>query len=119
MMKDIKIKYTPSELGKYAKSAILSLVTGLFSIVWAVILLLINIARWCSSKLFEAVRKKPILSVSITFAVMLIVAVVVHHQMKVKLTTAQWQRDSLEQRLDSIQILDKGNTTYFRYHAED
>lgn len=118
-MKDIKIKYSPSELGKYAKNAILSLVTGLFSIAWAVILLIINIARWCSFKLFEAIRKKPILSVGITFAVMLIVAAVVHHQMKVKLTTARWQRDSLEQRLDSIQILDKGNTTYFRYHAED
>ena len=110
MMKDIKIKYTPNELGKYAKSAILALATGLFSI---------NIARWCSSKLFEAIRKKPLLSVGITFAVMAIVAVVVHHQMKVKLTTTQWQRDSLEQRLDSIQILDKGNTTYVRYHAED
>ena len=51
--------------------------------------------------------------------VMAVIAMGVYRQMKVKLTTARWQRDSLEQRLDSVKILDANNTSYFRYHTAE
>lgn len=114
-MKDIKIKYLPSDLWHFFKSAVKSLVTGLFRIAWVIILFVINIVLWCVSEVKELIRKAPVLAVCITFCVMLIVAVAVHIQMKTKLTTAEWQRDSLEQKLDSIKVLSNNNTRYFRY----
>lgn len=114
-MKNIKIKYTPDEFRKYVKKVLLSLTTGLFGIVWTIILLLSNGAIWCAQRMSEGIRKKPLLSVVITFTVMVVVAIGIHMDMKYKLTTAEWERDSLEQKLDSIRVFEKGSTTYYRY----
>ena len=114
-MKNIKIKYTPSEFHKYVKKVILSLATGIFGIVWAIILLLSNGAIWCAQRVSEGIKKSPLLSVAITFTVMVVVAIAIHMDMKYKLTTAEWERDSLEQKLDSIKVFEKGSTSYYRY----
>lgn len=110
-----KIKYTPSELWKFFSDALQSILTGISRIVWSVILLVANIVLWLASELCKLIKKAPVLSVCITFVVMLMVAVLIHMKMKYKLTTAEWQRDSLEQRLDSIKVLYGENVTYFRY----
>lgn len=114
-MKDIKIKYLPSDLWHFFKSAVKSLATGLCRIVWVVILFAVNIVLWAISEVKELIRKSPVISVCVTFVIMLVVAVGVHMQMKAKLTTAEWQRDSLEQKLDSIKVLSNTNNRYYRY----
>lgn len=111
----MKFIYTFHDLGKYAKNAAKSLLTGVIRLQWVVILLVINIIATALIWGKNAIKKKPCLSVLATFVVMLIFIAVVHMRMKVKLTTAEWQRDSLEQKLDSVKIFTNGDASYFKY----
>ena len=111
----MKIIYTWHDLGRYAKNAAKSLLRGLIRLVWVIILLVVNIIATALNWVKNAIKKKPCLSVLATFVVMLVFVAVVHMRMKVKLTTAEWQRDSLEQKLDSVKILTNGDVSYFKY----
>lgn len=114
-MKQIKIKYTWRELAGFAKSATLSLATGLFRILWAIALLVINLATWCISELTAAIRKQPVVAFVMALTVSGLIYAVSYMGMKYKLTTAEWQRDSLEQKMDSIKVLYGDNVGYYRY----
>lgn len=107
--------YTWYDLGKYAKNAAKSFLTGLIRLLWVIILLVINIIATALNLGRNAIKKKPCLSVLATFVVMLLFIAVVHMRMKVKLTTAEWQRDSLEQKLDSIKVVNGTNVSYYKY----
>lgn len=111
----MKIIYTWHDLGRYAKNAAKSLLRGLIRLVWVIILLVVNIIATALNWVKNAIKKKPCLSVLATFVVMLVFVAVVHMRMKVKLTTAEWQRDSLEQKLDSVKIFTNGDVSYFKY----
>lgn len=111
----MKIIYTRHDLGKYAKNAAKSFLTGLIRLLWVIILLVINIITTALIWGKNAIKKKPCLSVLATFVVMLLFIAVVHMRMKVKLTTAEWQRDSLEQKLDSIKVVNGTNVSYYKY----
>ena len=111
----MKIIYTWHDLGRYAKNAAKSFLTGLIRLLWVIILLVINIIATALIWGKNAIKKKPCLSVLATFVVMLVFVAVVHMRMKVKLTTAEWQRDSLEQKLDSVKIFTNGDVSYFKY----
>lgn len=114
-MKNIKIKYTWRELADFAKSAALSLVTGLFRLLWAIILLIINLAIWCVSELTKAIRKSPVVAFVVALVVSGLIYAVSYMSMKYKLTTAEWERDSLEQKMDSIKVLYGDKVGYYRY----
>lgn len=101
----MKFIYTWHDLGRYAKNAAKSFLTGLIRLLWVIILLVINIIATALICGKNAIKKKPCLSVLTTFVVMLLFIAVVHMRMKVKLTTAEWQRDSLEE----LQAVVKGN----------
>lgn len=112
----MKIIYTWHDLGRYAKNAAKSLLRGLIRLVWLIILLVVNIIATALNWAKNTIKKKPCTSVLMTFAVMLVFIAVVHMRMKVKLTTAEWQRDSLEMRLDSVKVINNnGNVSYFKY----
>lgn len=111
----MKIIYTWHDLGRYAKNAAKSLLRGLIRLAWVIILLVINIIATALNWVKNTIKKKPCASVLMTFAVMLVFIAVVHMRMKVKLTTAEWQRDSLEQKLDSVKIFTNGDVSYFKY----
>jgi uncharacterized integral membrane protein len=111
----MKIIYTWHDLGRYAKNAAKSLLRGLIRLVWVIILLVINIVATALNWVKNTIKKKPCASVLMTFAVMLVFIAVVHMRMKVKLTTAEWQRDSLEQKLDSVKIFTNGDVSYSKY----
>lgn len=111
----MEIKYTWRELAEFAKSAALSLVTGLFRLLWAIILLIMNLAIWCVSELAKAIRKSPVVAFVMALTVSGLVYAVSYMGMKYKLTTAEWQRDSLEQKMDSIKVLYGDNVGYYRY----
>ena len=118
-MKQIKIKYVPRELWEYFKKAVRRSLIGLFDIAWAIILLIVNILVWIWHDMLHFIKDKPVPAVLLTFSVMLVVTIAVHMSMKYKLTTAEWQRDSLEQKLDSIKELDNKTTSYYRYQSYD
>lgn len=111
----MKFIYTWHDLGKYAKNAAKSFLTGLIRLLWVIILLVINIIATALNLGKNAIKKKPCLSVLATFVVMLLFIAVVHMRMKVKLTTAEWQRDSLEQKLDSIKVANGTKVSYYKY----
>ena len=111
----MKIIYTWHDLGRYAKNAAKSLLRGLIRLAWVIVLLVVNIIATALNWVKNAIKKKPCLSVLATFVVMLVFVAVVHMRMKVKLTTAEWQRDSLEQKLDSVKIFTNGDVSYFKY----
>lgn len=111
----MKFIYTWHDLGRYAKNAAKSFLTGLIRLLWVIILLVINIIATALNLGKNAIKKKPCLSVLATFVVMLLFIAVVHMRMKVKLTTAEWQRDSLEQKLDSIKVANGTKVSYYKY----
>ena len=113
----MKFIYTWHDLGRYAKNAAKSFLTGLIRLVWVIVLLVINIIATALNWVKNAIKKKPCLSVLATFVVMLVFVAVVHMRMKVKLTTAEWQRDSLEQKLDSIKVVNGTNVSYYKYQT--
>lgn len=118
-MKTIRIKYAPRELWEYFKKAVRRSLIGLFDIAWAIVLLIVNILVWIWNDMLRFIKDKPVPAVLITFAVMLLINIVIRVSMKYKLTTAEWQRDSLEQKLDSIKELDNKTTSYYRYQSYD
>lgn len=118
-MKQIKIKYAPLELWGYFKKAVRRSLIGLFDIVWAIVLLIVNILAWIWHDMLRFIKDRPVPAVLITFSVMLIANIVIRVSMKYKLTTAEWQRDSLEQKLDSTKELDNRTTSYYRYQSYD
>lgn len=66
-------------------------------------------------QIIKAIRKKPCVSVFVTFALMLVVAITIHMEMKTKLTTSEYQKYLLEQKLDSINSMKSGSLTYYKY----
>lgn len=114
-MKGIKIRYTRQELWHFFKAAVLSALTGLSRILWAVVLLVANTSMWLVSAAVRHIRKSPCVSVCATFAVMLLVTIATNMQMKARLTTAEWQRDSFELRLDSVLTLHGDKNGYYKH----
>ena len=116
-MKQIRIKYAPLELWEYFRKAVRRVLIGLFDILWAIILLIVNGLIWLWYDMVRFIKKKPVLSVLLTFSVMLVISITIHMSMKYKLSTSEWHRFQLEQKLDSIRVLDKKATSYFRYES--
>lgn len=94
-----------------AKEAAKSLLTGFLSLLWVILLLIAETAVRAAEMAVRAIRSKPCVAVAITFIAMLAVAVANHAQMKVRLTTTEYQRDSLQHRLDTA------NMKYYRYRS--
>lgn len=111
----IKIKHSPGEWMHVMRRSLMMLATGVAGTLWSAVLLVINVVLWTVSRVRSVIRRHPCASVVATFMVMLLVVAVTHMRMKVRLTTAEWQRDSLELRLDSIKTLTGATASYFRY----
>lgn len=76
--------------------------TGLARIGWSAVLLVVNMAVRAARTVSKAIRAQPVAAVGATLAVMGMAMVFQHCSYKYKLTTAEWQRDNLEMKLDSI-----------------
>lgn len=121
-MKKLEIKMKWCEIGDkalealqlvgYGLVALLALVT-IVSIV-AIANVFIQLGEW----LKEAIENRPVPSVAVTFGIMLVAGVfaciLVYVQFKYKITTAEWQRDSLELSLDSLREACGMKATYTR-----
>lgn len=114
-MKTIRIKYAPRELWEYFKKAVRRAFIGLFDIAWAIALLIVNILVWIWHDMLRFIKDKPVPSVLITFSFMLVINIVIRVSMKYKLSTSEWHRFQLEQKLDSMRVSAKGSLSYIRY----
>lgn len=111
----IRIRYTWAELCEGMASSLRSLfLDGLFCLLWSVAMLVANAVMWCAGKAASAIRRKPVAAVGVTIGVAVVATAAVYMQMKTRLTTAEWQRDSLELRLDSLCEAYGINPTYTR-----
>lgn len=112
----IRLNYKWHELGRYAKDAAKSLLTGVLRLAWATVLLVVNIIVKVTGTTVSGIRKAPCVAVGVTFAAMLLLVAVTNMRMKARLTTAEWQRDRMELRLDSLREMYGLEDTYTRYH---
>lgn len=115
-MKAIKLRYTRHELWRFFKAAVLSLLTGLFRIMWSVILLVLNLAMWGKSRIAEAIKGHPMVSVCVVACAGILAVVATYGQMKARLTTMQWEKDRVEMHLDSITEAYNIKPSYSRIH---
>lgn len=111
----MKIKYTQKELLAYFIEAVGSLFRGFCRIIWTVFLLFANITIAVAMYVAGLIRKAPVLAVCLTFAVMFVASVVSYAEMKTRLTTAEWQRDSLTMKLDSVLTMNNTKKSYYRF----
>lgn len=98
----MKIKYTFKELRHYAADAFRRLFTGIGRLLWTVCLLTINAAIGAYLIATAAIRRRPCVAVMLTFLIMSAVCVFTYCSMKVRLTTADWQRQQAMMHADSI-----------------
>lgn len=113
----IRLRYKWHELGVYAKDAAKTLLAGVLRLAWATVLLAVNLPVAAARTLVGAIRKAPCVAVGVTFAAMLLLVAVTNMRMKARLTTAEWQRDRMELRLDSALTLRGDKDGYYRYRA--
>ena len=107
---------TWGELGRYAGRSFAMLFKGLVRLPWLVLLVVVNLVAGFARKIAECARRWPVCTLLATIAVMGLLTFVVFADMKAKLTTAEWQRDSLQMKVDSARAWHKGhavrNTDY-------
>lgn len=120
-MKKIKLRFTWREIGEGLLDSLKGIGENLVVLLLSIILVPVNLIIRLGDWLKEAIRKRPVPSVVVTFAAMLtigvLVSLLIYTQFKYRLTTAEWQRDSLELKLDSIKVMDGNNVTYYRYQS--
>lgn len=114
-IRKIKVRYIWQDLYGEARKRLCSLLIGFFGLLWIALMVIVNILIRAYDWAVRAIRHSPCVAVSLTFLMMLFVTVAIHMQMKVRLTTAEWQRDSLERKLDSARVLYSSNSNYFKY----
>lgn len=110
-----ELRYFQRTISRDMSEASLQLLTNIFRQLWLLLLYAVNAVDWLAKKLKKAIMEHACWAVVLTFVSMLTITFIVHMRMKVKLTTAEWQRDSLELRLDSIKTYNGTKTSYFKY----
>lgn len=111
----MKVIYKWSVIWLYAKDALKSVVMGVARLLWTIVLVVVNGVAWCYRKIENGIRRHPGVHLLVSLALIFGISAVVHIRMKVRLTTAEWQRDSLELRMDSMRVLYGNNANYFKY----
>lgn len=111
----MKIFYdTYKDIFAFAKKAFKGTVLGMSRLLWVVVLLVVNSARFASQWLSEVIRKKPMVTLLVFAGLLLATNSVNYISMKAKLTTSMWQYDILKMRTDSIMEVYNINKNYSR-----
>ena len=99
----MKITYSSySEILGFARRALKGFFLGLSRSLWAIVLLVINTAIFALCKAAQGIKQAPVAVVIVLLFVLAITNLANYASMKAKLTTAQWQTDRLQMRLDSV-----------------
>lgn len=111
----MKIYYnTYRDIFAFARKAFKGTVLGMSRLLWVVVLLVVNSARFASQWLYEVVRKKPMVTLLVFAGLLLATNSINYISMKAKLTTSMWQYDILKMHTDSIMEVYNINKNYSR-----
>lgn len=102
------------DIWKYARGAVRDAFRGLFRIVWTIILLVVNSARFCFLWLSKMVSKKPMITLLVFTGLLLATNCVNYISMKAKLNTSEWRYDTFKLHTDSLMELYNVNKNYSR-----
>lgn len=111
----MKIFYnTYRDIFAFAKKAFKGTALGISRLLWTVVLLMVNSARFAFQWLSEVVRRKPMVTLLVFVGLLLATNSVNYISMKAKLTTSMWQYDILKMHTDSIMEVYNINKNYSR-----
>ena len=83
------------------------------------VLVVVNLVAAFGRLVRACVKRWPMRTLLFALAGMSLLTIVVFVDMKVRLTTCEWQRDSLQQKVDSAEAWKKGHTVkYVGYEGE-
>lgn len=111
----MKIFYnTYRDIFAFARKAFKGTVLGISRLLWVVVLLVVNSARFAFQWLSEVVRRKPMVTLLVFAGLLLATNSVNYISMKTKLTTSMWQYGILKMHTDSIMEVYNINKNYSR-----
>lgn len=111
----MKIFYsTYHDIFAFARKAFRGAILGISRLLWVVVLLIVNSARFAFLWLSEVIRKKPMVTLLVFVGLLLATNSVNYISMKAKLNTSQWQYDTFKMHTDSIMEVYNINKNYSR-----
>ena len=114
----MKVIYSKKELGRYFRLTAMGILASMVRVPWCVVLVVVNLVAGFVRLVKMCVKRWPMRTLLFSLAGMSLLTVVVYMNMKVKLTTCEWQRDSLQQKVDSAEAWEKGQMVrYIGYHG--
>ena len=97
----MKVIYTKKELGRYFRLTAMGILGSMIRLPWGVVLVVVNLGAGFVRLVKMCVKRWPMRTLLFALAGMSLLTIVVFMDMKVRLTTCEWQRDSLRQKVDS------------------
>ena len=111
----MKILYdTYHDIFAFARKAFRGTILGISRLLWVVILLAVNSARFAFLWLSEVIRKKPMVTLLVFVGLLLATNSINYIAMKAKLNTSRWQYDTFKMHTDSIMEVYNINKNYTR-----
>lgn len=115
----MKVIYTKKELRQYFRLTGMGILASMVRVPWCVVLVVVNLVAAFGRLVRACVKRWPMRTLLFALAGMSMLTIVVFMDMKVRLTTCEWQRDSLQQKVDSAEAWKKGHTVrYVGYEGE-
>ena len=115
----MKVIYSKQELGRYFRLTAMGILASMVRVPWCMVLVVVNLAAAFGRLVRACVKRWPMRTLLFALAGMSLLTIVVFMDMKVRLTTCEWQRDSLQQKVDSVEAWKKGHTVkYVGYEGE-
>ena len=116
----MKVIYTKKELGRYFRLTGMGILASMVRVPWCVVLVVVNLVAAFWRLVRACVKRWPMRTLLFALAGMSLLTIVVFMDMKVRLTTCEWQRDSLQQKVDSAEAWKKGHTVkYVGYEGDE
>ena len=111
----MKIFYsTYHDIFAFARKALKGTVIGISRLLWVVVLLVANSARFAFQWLSECIKTKPMITLLVFAGLLLATNSVNYIAMKAKLNTSRWQYDMFKMHTDSIMEVYNINKNYSR-----
>mgnify|MGYP003473801384 FL=1 len=111
----MKILYdTYHDIFEFARKAFRGVVFGAFRLLWVIILLVVNSARFAFLWLSATIKKKPMVTLLVFTGLLFVTNSVNYISMKAKLNTSRWQYDMFKMHTDSIFEMYNINKNYSR-----
>ena len=114
----MKVIYTKQELGRYFRLTAMGILGSMVRVPWCLVLVVVNLAAGFARLVKACVKRWPMRTLLFALAGMSLLTVVVFMDMKVRLTTCEWQRDSLQLKVDSAEAWKKGHTVKYVGYEE-